>query len=140
MFTMTVAGAETFTIPKECIESVKFMTDMKKDCDARSKDVNTTLIVRGYILTAANGDPFDSTRQMALWSAVPSGSADCYRNVTLTNVRSGVAVREYTFPNAFVVDYNEDFDDGESVGVFTLMIKQKKDRIEQVAVSGEFLA
>ena len=138
MFTITVTGAETFTIPKECIESVKFTTNIPKYCDACSSDVSKALIVKGYILTTLEGDPFDSTRQIALWSAVPSGLADCYRNVKLTHVRYGVVVREYTFPNAFVVDYNESFNDEASEGAFTLMIKQKKDQIENVAVHGGF--
>ena len=138
MFTMTVTGAETFTIPKECIESAKLFSNIQMDSDARTKDVETALIVKGDILTAVEGDSYDSTQQIALWSAVPSGRADCYRQVTLTNVRSGVVVREYTLPSAFVVDYNESFDGKAGKGHFTLMIKQKKDQMEQVAVHGGF--
>jgi len=140
MFTMMVAGVETFTIPKECIVSAKFVTDIPKNSDARTGDVGTTLVVTGRVLTAVDGDPFDSTRQMALWSAVPSKRTDCYRNVLLKNVRGNVVIREYNFPNAFVVDYNESFDDEEGVGTFTLQIKQKKDRIEHVTVNGGFLS
>jgi len=138
MFTMTVVGAETFTIPKECITSAKFTTDIPKSSDARTGDVGTTLVIQGKILTALDGAPVDSTRQMALWSAVPSKRPDCYRNVLLTNIRGAVVLREYNFPNAFVVDYNESFDDEEGVGTFTLKIKQKKDRIEYVTVNGGF--
>ena len=137
MFTMTVAGAETFTIPDECIKSAKFLTVIPKDSDARTKDVETSLIIQGDIRTTADGDSYDLTWQMALWSAVPSGRADCYRNVTLTNVRFGIVLREYTFPNAFVIEYSESFD-GE-VGTFTLIIKQKKDKTEHVSVNGSFL-
>jgi len=138
MFMMMVAGVETFTIPTECITSAKFTTDIPKSSDARTGDVGTTLVVQGKILTAVDGAPVDSTRQMALWSAVPSKRADCYRNVTLKNIRGNVVLREYNFPNAFVVDYNESFDDEEGVGTFTLKIKQKKDRIEHVLVTGGF--
>ena len=137
---MTVAGADTFTVPKECIESVEFITDIPKDSDARTADVGTTIIVRGKVLTALDGDPQDSTRGMALWSAVPAKKADSYRAVTVKNVRGNVVVREYMFPNAFVVDYVENFDDKEGVGSFTLKVKQKKDRIEQVTVNGGFTA
>jgi len=140
MFTMTVAGADTFTISKKCIVSAKFTTDIPKDSDARTGDVGTTLVVEGKILTAVDGGSFDSTRQLALWSVVPSKRAECYRNVILKNVRGNVTVREYVFPNAFVVDYKENFDDNEGVGTFTLTIKQKKDRIEHVSVSGGFLS
>ncbi|MCL2865484.1 MAG: membrane-associated protease 1 [Lachnospiraceae bacterium] len=136
---MTVAGADTFQIPKECIVSTKFITDIPKNSDARTADVGTTLVVTGKILSAVDGDPFDSTRQMALWSTVPAKQAECYRSVTVENVRGNVVVRKYTIPNAFVVDYVESFGDTEGVGTFTLTIKQKKDRIEHVAVDGSYL-
>jgi len=135
---MTVVGADTFTVPKECIVSAEFITDIPKDSDARTADVGTTMVITGKILTAVDGDPSDSTRQMALWSAVPAKKAECYRNVTVKNVRGNVVVREYMFPNAFVVDYVENFDDKEGVGTFTLKIKQKKDRLEYVTVNGGF--
>jgi len=135
---MTVVGAETFKIPKECIESAEFITDIPKDSDARTADVGTTMVIKGKILTAIDGDPLDGTQQMALWSAVPAKRADCYRNVTLKNVRGNVVIREYMFPNAFVVDYVENFDDKEGVGTFELKIKQKKDRLEHVTVNGGF--
>jgi len=138
MFTMNVVGLESFDIPKECIKSVKFSTDIPKDSDARTADVGTSLVVTGKILTAVDGDPFDSTRQIAMWSAVPATNAACYRNVTVKNVRGGIVEREYNLPNAFIVDYAEDFDDAEGTGTFTLVMKQKKDLIERVSIEGGF--
>jgi len=120
----------------ECIESAKFITDMPKDCDSCSMEVSKTLIVKGNIMTAADGDPYASTRQIALWSAVSSAGPGCYRDVALKHVRSGVVVREYNFPDAFVVGYNEDFDGEAGMGAFTLTIRQKKDQIEHVSVHG----
>jgi len=139
MFTMTVAGVDTFTIPKKCIMSTKFILDVPMDSEARTGDVGTTLIVEGKILSTVGGTSFNGTRELALWSVVPSKRSDCYRDVTLKNVRGDVVVREYNFPHAFVVDYSENFDDEEGVGVFTLQIKQKKDRVEHVTVNGGFL-
>jgi len=136
---MTVTGPEIFTIPKRCIVSVKFHTDTPKDGAARTEDVDMTLIVEGKILVDVDSDKFESVRQLALWSMVPSKRADCYRNVSLKSVRGKVVVREYNFPNAFVVEYKERFSDKEGVGIFTLKIRQKKDRIEHVAVSGGYL-
>ena len=48
--------------------------------------------------------------------------------------------RKYTFPNAFVVDYQEHFGDVEGTGTFTLMLKQKKDKLNNVAVEGGYPA
>jgi hypothetical protein len=138
MFRVSVAGPESFEIAPECTKSVKFTTDIPLDANARTKDVGTTMEIRGKILTAVDGDPFDSTRQLALWSAVPAEQAICYRNVTVENVRGGIIERKYNFPNAFVVDYVENFGDAEGVGEFVLTIKQKKDKIENVTIEGGY--
>jgi len=138
MFRMMVAGAEAFEVAKECIKSVSFTTDIPMDSNARTADVGTTMVIQGKILTAVDGDPFDSTRQLAQWSAVPAENFSCYRNVVLENIRGGVVERKYTFPNAFVVDYVESFGDTEGVGIFTLKIKQKKDKIENVVIEGGY--
>ena len=108
--------------------------------NARTKDVGSTLTITGRILTAVDGDPFDSTRKLALWSAVPAERSDCYRKVTVEHVAAGVMERKYHFPNAFVIDYHEDFGDAEGTGTFTLVIKQKKDKLDKVTVEGGYSA
>ena len=112
-YKVTVEGTESFEIAKECVRSAKFTTDIPLDSNARTKDVGSTLTITGRILTAVDGDPFDSTRKLALWSAVPAEKADCYRKVTVEHVAAGIMERKYYFPNAFVIDYKEDFGDGE---------------------------
>lgn len=139
-FVVKVEGAESFEIAKECVKSVKLTTDIPLDSNARTKDVGATMIIKGKILTAVDGDPFDSTRQMALWSVVPAEKANCYRRVTVEYVAAGVMERKYSFPNAFVVDYKEDYGDEAGVGTFTLVIKQKKDKISNIAVEGGYPA
>jgi len=139
MFTLTVVGAETFTIPQECITSAEFITEIPKDSDARTGDVGITLIVEGKILAAKAGDPIENTRQLALWAMMPSEKADGYRGVLLESVRGNVVLREYHLPNAFATDFKEDFRDKEGVGTFTVKLKQKKDRIESVTVNGGYL-
>jgi len=138
MFKMTVVGADTFEVARTSIISVGFSTDIPLDSDARTADVGSTLTIIGRILTAVDGDPFDSTRQMAVWSTVPASNMAAYRHVTVENVRGGVVERRYEFPNAFVVDYIEEFGDGEGVGTFTLKIKQKKDRLKYLVVEGGY--
>jgi len=137
---MQVAGVSPFTVPNKCITSVEFISTISKDSDARTDDLGAMMIIKGKVLTALNGDPADSTRQMALWAATPAKSLDSYRNVTVTGVRGNIVIRDYNFPNAFVVDYVEDFDDSKGEGEFALIIKQKKDRIELATVTGGFVA
>ncbi len=75
-YKVTVEGMESFEIAKECVRSVRFSTDIPLDSNARTKDVGSTLTLTGRILTAVDGDPFDSTRKLALWSAVPAEKAE----------------------------------------------------------------
>lgn len=139
-YRVRVEGMESFEIAKECVRSVKFSTDIPLDSNARTKDVGSTLTITGRILTAVDGDPFDSTRKLALWSAVPAEKADCYRKVTIEHVAAGVMVRKYYFPNSFVIDYKEEYGDAEGTGTFVLVIKQKKDKIANITVEGGYPA
>ena len=139
-YRVTIDGTESFELAKECVRSVKFTTDIPLDSNARTKDVGSTLIITGRILTAVDGDPFDSTRKLALWSAIPAEKSDCYRKVTVEHIAAGVMERKYYFPNAFVIEYKENFGDSEGTGTFTLTIKQKKDKLNGITVEGGYPA
>ena len=93
--------------------------------------------LRTYAL-AEDGEAFDSTKQLGLWSLVPAEKADCYRKATIEVIAASQVVRKYTFPNAFVVDYKEDYGDMEGVGTFHLIIKQKKDKMATLKFEGGF--
>ena len=120
------------------ITGVKFRTDIPADSNARSTDMGSTVVITGKILTAVDGDPFDGTRQLGVWALVPAEKSDCYRKVSVEVIAASQVVRKYTYPNAFVVDYQEEYGDVEGVGKFTLKIKQKKDKMSQVAVEGGY--
>lgn len=137
-FRVTVEGQKTFEIAKECVKKVVYHTDIPEDSDARTKDVGSTLIISGKILTATDGDPFDSTRELDLWSMVPAENANCYRKVTVEIIVAGIVERKYCFPNAFVVNQKENFGNTDGVGTFTLTIKQKKDKISNVTIEGVY--
>ena len=137
---VTVEGAESFEIAKECVRSVVYKTDIPLDSNARTKDVGSTLVISGKILTAVDGDPFDSTRQLGLWSLVPAENAISYRKVTVEIINASIVERKYSFPNAFVIDYKEDFGNTDGVGTFTLTIKQKKDKLANIAIDGGYPA
>ena len=53
---------------------------------------------------------------------------------------AGVMERKYYFPNAFVIDYKEEFGNEEGTGSFTLVIKQKKDKLDKITVEGGYSA
>lgn len=137
-FTLKVEGPSTIDLGNTIVTGVKFGTDIPHDSNARSTDLGSTIEITGKILTAVDGDPFDATRQLGLWSLVPAEKADCYRKVTVEVIAASQVVRKYTYPNAFVVDYKEHYGDVEGVGTFHLIIKQKKDKMAQIAVEGGY--
>lgn len=139
-FRVTIEGQGAFEIAKECVKKVVYHTDIPEDSDARTKDVGSTLIISGKILTATDGDPFDSTRELDLWSMVPAENATCYRKVTVEIITAGIVERKYFFPNAFVVNHKENFGNTDGVGTFTLTVKQKKDKMAQIAIDGGYPA
>lgn len=139
-FRVKIEGAEAIDLSIESIESVKFCTDTPEDTNARSKDVGSTMIITGKILTAVEGDAFDSTRKIGTWSLVPAEKADCYRKATVEVISADQVIRKITYPNAFVVDYQENFGDTQGIGTFKLVIRQKKDKLSTVTIEGGYSA
>lgn len=137
-FTLKVEGNTTIELGTISITGVKVSTDIPQDSNARSTDLGSTITVTGKILTAVDGDPFDATRQLGLWALVPAENSDCYRKVTVEVIAASQVVRKYSYPNAFVVDYKEDYGDVEGIGTFKLIMKQKKDKMAQVSVEGGY--
>lgn len=133
-----VDGLDSFEVSKECVQKVKFQTEIPQDSNARTKDVGCSLEITGKILVATDGDPFDSTRQLALWSMVPAEDAASYRQVTVEIVEAGLIERKYSFPRAFVVDYKEEYGNTDGIGTFRILIKQKKDKLDLVSVDGGY--
>ena len=137
-FTLKVEGNTTIELGTTSMTGVKVSTDSPQDSNARSTDLGSTITVTGKILTAVDGDPFDATRQLGLWALVPAENSDCYRKVTVEVIAASQVVRKYSYPNAFVVDYKEDYGDVEGIGTFKLIMKQKKDKMAQVSVEGGY--
>ncbi len=139
-FRVKIEGAETIDLGIESVETVKFKTDTPEDTNARSKDVGSTMIITGKILTAVDGDAFDNTKKMGTWSLVPAEKADCYRKAAVEVISADQVIRKITYPNAFVIDYKEHFGDTEGIGTFELVIRQKKDKLNLVTVEGGYSA
>lgn len=137
-FRLKVEGGAAIELKEESITSVKFRTDIPQDSNARSTDLGSTVEIKGKILTAVDGEPFDATKEIGKWALVPAEKADCYRKATIEVIAASQEVRKYTYPNAFVVDYRENYGDVEGVGTFILVIKQKKDKMANIAVEGGY--
>ena len=125
------------TLGVETIQTVNFSVDTPKDSNARTTDVAVSLKITGKILTLLDGGT-EASKDLAAWAMTPAEQANCYRNVVLTATAAGQVIREYTLPNAFVVDYRENYGDTEGVGTFRLVVRQKKDKINVTTVNGGY--
>ncbi len=137
-FRLKIEGSETISLQESSIEKVRFRADIPHDSNARSTDLGSTMEITGKILAAVGGEAADDTGKIARWALVPAENSDCYRNVQVDVVSASQIVRQIQVPNAFVVGYKEDFDDETGIGVFTLLIKQKKDKMAALKFEGGF--
>lgn len=137
-FRLSIAGSENISLNETIVRDVKFGADIPKDSNARSTDLGATLIIVGKILAAVGGEAADDTMKMAKWALVPAENADCYRQVQVDIIAASQVVRRVNLPNAFVIGYEEDFADESGVGTFTLIVKQKKDKMKNLSFEGGF--
>ena len=104
-------GSEDIVFDERSITKVDFNSASSADSNARATDFGMTVKVWGKMLYKLGGEGNDPTLGLAIWSQVPSEKADCYRNAEVTVVSAGQVVRQFTLPNAFVMEYSEKVDD-----------------------------
>ncbi|HEY8464384.1 MAG TPA: membrane-associated protease 1 [Bacillota bacterium] len=132
-FRLKVEGGESIALGENTIINAIYRTDTPDNSNARSTEVGAELKVLGKVVNTADGDQ-TGTIKLAQWSLVPASKADCYRQVTLEVISAGQIIRQIKLPNAFVVDYTEDYGAGQGIGTFTLVVRQKRDKIESVTL------
>ncbi len=138
-FRMEVTGgAEAIHFDERSITRVDFDSKSALDSNARATDYSLTVKVWGKMLYKLGGEGSDPTLGLAQWSQVPSEKADCYRNVEINVVSASQVVRQFTLPNAFVMEYSEEEDDETGVGTFYIHMKQKKDENAAIRIEGGF--
>ncbi|MCM1258337.1 MAG: membrane-associated protease 1 [Roseburia sp.] len=135
---LKVEGSESISLNETSITNIRFGADIPHDSNARSTDLGSTVLIEGKILAAVDGEMADDTSKLAKWSLVVAENSDCYRKVEINVVNASQIVRQISIPNAFVVDYEEDFTDDTGAGVFRLLIKQKKDKMNNLKFEGGF--
>lgn len=137
-FRLKIEGANPVTLTERCVQDVKFISDIPRDSNARATDNGTSMIIQGKMLFSLGAEAQDNTLNLAKWSLVASESADSYQKVFVQVIAAGQVVREFTLPNAFVMDYKERHDDETGVGMFYLHVKQKKDMTDATTIEGGF--
>ena len=111
------------TLEEESARKLIFRVEIPQDSRARTKDVGVTLTIVGKIMA---------------WSVIPAEKKEAYRSVTLKVKSGGITTRQYELPNAFIVDYHEDFESADGIGEFTLVLQQMKNKLADVKVTGGF--
>ena len=140
-FNLKIKGKnEETNLGMDNITTVKYISDTPDDSNARASDLGVVLEVNGKIITPVNGEEADDTKKMAKWSLVPAESSDAYRELSLEVISGSVVVRKIDLPNAFILDYTEDYNDKGGVGEFKAIFKQKKEKIETVTIEGGYAA
>ena len=109
-------------------------TDLLARQDQSEKVLRQKLLLKKYY----GAEVDDSTVELANWALMASDQADCYREAQVQVINGGQIIRQYTYPNAFVMGYTEDLDDDAGVGTFVLTLKQKKDLTAKVELKGNF--
>ncbi len=137
-FRLTIDGSSPVNLSERCVTNVEFRSEIPEDSNARATDNGAAMKIWGKMLFSLGAEAEDSTVNLAQWSVVPSDSADCYRKVQVDVVAAGQIVRQFTLPNAFVMEYSEEQDDETGVGTFYLHVKQKKDLTDQTTIEGGF--
>ena len=139
-YTLKAEGANAFSLTDETVETLAFENTSKDNSDARARDTYQTITASGRIRSALDGDLKDDTIKAAKWALVPAALQTAYQKITATAVAAGQTTRKYEFTQGFVVEYSEVFTDQSGVGLFEFKLRQKKDQLDQVKVSGGYAA
>mgnify|MGYP007126046686 CR=1 FL=1 len=127
-----VSISDMSNVLEHSIDSVLCKVDTPDEASARSNDIGNVMQITGRIGT---GEP---TIDLYLWSLLPTNDPKAYRNVDVQMIGAqGQLLRKINFPNAFVVDYSESFSVYSGEGTFYILLKQKRDKNENVIVEGD---
>lgn len=136
-FKVKIEAKETIELGLETVETVMFDTDTPNDSNARSTDLGMGMIITGKIRANVMGIA-DDTVKLPTWALVPAEDAKCYGKVSVDVIAGGKVVRQIVLDTAYVVSYEETFEDETGVGTFKLHVRQKKDMNANVSYQGGF--
>jgi len=138
-FILAITGKDTtIDLGVDIIRLVNVQHSTPNDSRAKSTDVTATMWITGKLLSTEDGSNNSDTLKLFEWSLVSSQSADAYRSVEVQVISQSQVFRRISFPNAFVIDYSERYTDSAGVGEFTLILRQRTDKLTDIkAESGQ---
>lgn len=130
VFEVTIGGV---TLDDKVVTGVEFTVLSPEDVDAKGVITCANITVTGNILNEE-----DKTSELASWAADDVQTGYEYKNVSVKYKHDKVTVREYTLPNAFVVDYKETFGDHDGNGTFEISMNQQRQKLDMTEVNGGY--
>lgn len=138
-FTLSVKGQDaTINLGTDVITSAHVDINTPLTSVAKSTNASATMWVTGKLTadtSGIDGNINSDTLKLFKWSLVSAQDADSYRDVTVEVITAGHIFRTIHFPNAFVVDYSERYNDSIGVGEFALTLRQRADKVSDVTPS-----
>jgi len=137
-FTLSVKGQDTIDLGIDVITSAHVDINTSLTSMAKTTNVSATMWVTGKLTSnvpEVSGDINNDTLKLFKWSLVEAQNADSYRDVKVEVITAGHVFRTIHFPHAFVVDYAERYNDSNGVGDFTLVLRQRADKLSEVTPS-----
>lgn len=123
------------TIELQEIKTVQFEYDSPDDVREKASTSNMTLIVTGAISDETDEATLELIND---WVKLEGQEKGAYCKVSLMVIgTAGRCVREYIFPQAFAVDYSEEFTDSEG-GIFTIKIRQRREKLANAQFVGGY--
>lgn len=135
-FTMTIEGSGSMYFGEEVIQSANFALATPEDSRAKSTNHCVTMSIVGKLYADNPIGGGSQTIELLTWAQTPAESEEAYRNVTIEVISSGIVFRKIQITKAFVVDYNERYAVTKGVGEFSITIRQKADKVDEVKVEG----
>ncbi len=133
-FKLIIEGSENLIYDKKIIGSVQASLSSPSESRAKSTNAYMTLVISGK-LHADRGGGNSATVKLFKWAQVPAEKEEVYRKV-IVQVETEPK-RTITLDKAFVVDYNEMYSSQAGLGIFTIVIRQKVDKIDDVTVDSD---
>lgn len=131
-FRVTIEGPEIIYLGEEIISQVEADIATPGDSRARSTQDLASMQISGKLYTI-DGGPNSETIKLFEWAQAPAEKAEeAYRKVTAEIIAKGQVFRKIEMTKAFVIGYNERYNDMAGYGEFTLVIRQKADKIAEV--------
>ena len=114
------------------VSRVCFATAVSADSRERTSDCVTTLTIEGVVAFDSEKTFMkDSVKKLAEWSLVDPTNANPNRTVSVEFNHAG-AIRKYKLTHAFVVSFEERFEDQN--GFFKLVLQQSNDKPEGICI------